>query len=97
MKTLKDMFIENEDYYFILPITSKYNLYIEGVNEDYCNMIGKEFDVNNIKHISVIELNDNKGSICEDIICYLNDISINMTCEELKDKVITMLINKSVL
>ena len=97
MKTLRDMFIENDDYYFILPITSKYNLYIEGTNSDYCNMIGLSFDVNKIENISLIELNDNAGSICEDVKYYLSDISINMTCEELKDKVITLLIDKCVL
>lgn len=66
MKTIKDMFIENEEYYFILPITSKYNLYIEGAGSDYCNMIGLSFDVNKIENISLIELNDNEGNICEE-------------------------------
>lgn len=96
MKTLKDMFIENKDYYFILPLTSKYNLYIEGVDDDYCNMIGKVFDVNKIKHIT-IELNDNNGSICETIQDKLSDIMLCMYVSALKDEVINLLIDKSVL
>lgn len=96
METLKDLFRRNNDYYLSVNLTDNYGLYIECLNEDYVPL-SRNFTVDNVKHL-MIELNDNKGQFYVPIQDYFTEeITLDITIEELKNKVLDLAINKSIL
>ena len=97
METIKDLFNLTNDYYITISLSDNYCLYIEGLNEDYISLVNN-FNINNIKHL-FIELNDYRGNVCVPIQNFteLQNIGLETSIQELKECVLDLAINKSLL
>ena len=97
METIKDLFNLTNDYYITISLSNNYCLYIEGLNEDYVSLVNN-FSIDNIKHL-FIELNDYKGNVCVPIqnCTELQNIGLETSIQELKECVLDLAINKSLL
>ena len=97
METIKDLFNLTNDYYITISLSDNYCLYIEGLNEDYVSLVNN-FNINNIKHL-FIELNDYRGNVCVPIqnCTELQNIGLETSIQELKECVLDLAINKSLL
>ena len=97
METIKDLFSLTNDYYITISLSDNYCLYIEGLNEDYVSLVNN-FNINNIKHL-FIELNDYRGNVCVPIqnCTELQNIGLETSIQELKECVLDLAINKSLL
>ena len=97
METIKDLFNLTNDYYITISLSDNYCLYIEGLNEDYISLVNN-FNINNIKHL-FIELNDYRGNVCVPIqnCTELQNIGLETSIQELKECVLDLAINKSLL
>lgn len=97
METIKDLFNLTNDYYITINLSNNYCLYIEGLNEDYISLVNN-FSIDNIKHL-FIELNDYKGNVCVPIqnCIELQNIGLETNIQELKECVLDLAINKSLL
>ena len=95
--TIGALFENTNDYYITISLTDNYCLYIEGLNEDYVSLVNN-FKVEDIRHL-MIELNDYNGNICITIQNYaeLQDVGLETTIDDLKEKVFDLAINKSIL
>ena len=94
--TIGALFENTNDYYITISLTDNYCLYIEGLNEDYVSLVNN-FKVEDIRHL-MIELNDYNGNICITIQNYaeLQDVGLETTINDLKEKVFDLAINKSI-
>lgn len=97
METIKDLFNLTNDYYITISLSDNYCLYIEGLNENYVSLVNN-FSINNIKHL-FIELNDYRGNVCVPIqnCTELQNIGLETSIQELKECVLDLAINKSLL
>lgn len=97
METIKDLFSLTNDYYITISLSDNYCLYIEGLNEDYISLVNN-FSIDNIKHL-FIELNDYRGNVCVPIqnCTELQNIGLETSIQELKECVLDLAINKSLL
>lgn len=97
METIKDLFSLANDYYITISLSNNYCLYIEGLNEDYISLVNN-FSIDNIKHL-FIELNDYRGNVCVPIqnCTELQNIGLETSIQELKECVLDLAINKSLL
>ena len=95
--TIGALFESVNDYYISIPLTDNYCLYIEGLNEEYVSLVNN-FKVEDIKHL-MIELSDYKGNICITIQNYaeLQGVGLETTINDLKERVIDLAINKTML
>lgn len=95
--TIGALFENTNDYYITISLTDNYCLYIEGLNEDYVSLVNN-FKVEDIRHL-MIELNDYNGNICITIQDYaeLQGVGLETTINDLKEKVLNLAINKSIL
>ena len=95
--TIGALFENTNDYYITISLTDNYCLYIEGLNEDYVSLVNN-FKVEDIRHL-MIELNDYNGNICITIQNYaeLQGVGLETTINDLKEKVLDLAINKSIL
>lgn len=97
METIKDLFNLTNDYYITISLSDNYCLYIEGLNQDYVSLVNN-FSIDNIKHL-FIELNDYRGNVCVPIqnCTELQNIGLETSIQELKECVLDLAINKSLL
>lgn len=95
--TIGALFESTNDYYITISLTDNYCLYIEGLNEDYVSLVNN-FKVEDIRHL-MIELNDYNGNICITIQNYaeLQGVGLETTIDDLKERVLDLAINKSIL
>lgn len=95
--TIGALFESTNDYYITVSLTDNYCLYIEGLNEDYVSLVNN-FKVEDIRHL-MIELNDYNGNICITIQNYaeLQGVGLETTIDDLKERVLDLAINKSIL
>ena len=95
--TIGALFESTNDYYITISLTDNYCLYIEGLNEDYVSLVNN-FKVEDIRHL-MIELNDYNGNISVVIQNYaeLQGVGLETTINDLKEKVLDLAINKSIL
>jgi len=94
--TIKSLMINEDNCQVGVNLTSKYNLFIEGLNEDYINIYHLPFNIDNIKNL-FIELNDNEGNIAIPIQDYLQDVNLDTNLEDLKDMALNVIIDKSII
>jgi hypothetical protein len=87
-KTIKDLFIENEEY--ILPIieipNTNYGLFVEGLDNNGCS-IDTCFNINKVKNILVeLMVMEEKDKIYDYVETVADKICLDNTIEELIEK-----------
>ncbi len=93
MKTIRDLFINNSDYYNTISLTDNYMLYIECLDSDYVSL-ANNFTLDKVSHL-MIELNDYNGNYYEPIQNYFNEeITLDTSLEDLKNKVLDLAIKR---
>lgn len=93
METIRDLFINNSDYYNTISLTDNYMLYIECLDNDYV-ALANNFSLDKVGHL-MIELNDYNGNYYEPIQNYLEgEITLDTPILELKEKVLDLAIKR---
>lgn len=87
-KTIKDLFIENEEY--ILPIieipNTNYGLFVEGLDNNGCS-IDACFNINKVKNILVeLMVMEEEDKIYDYVETVADEIYLDNTIEELIEK-----------